>query len=129
VKLFVSLSTPWGGEELAKLAPASIPVWSDMRPGGTFLASLFEKKLPAEIEFYLFFGYRRNRGLLRSENDGVVILKSELNLSAQAEAQRVYGFPESHTSILTSQDVVNAWNALLSAASPRGSRSLVSTAK
>ncbi|HEV7671411.1 MAG TPA: alpha/beta hydrolase [Thermoanaerobaculia bacterium] len=129
VRLFVSFSTPWGGEELARLAPASIHAWDDMRPGGTFLASLFERKLPSEIDFYLFFGYRGSRGLFRSRNDGTVTLKSELNLAAQAEARRVYGFAETHLSILSSREVVTEFNSLLSTHSPPRSSSVVATAK
>lgn len=130
VRLFVAFSTPWGGEELARFAPVSIPAWDDLRPGGKFIVSLFKKNLPPEIEFYLFFSYRGNRGSLRSENDGIVTLKSELNPAAQAEARRVYGFAESHVGILNSEEVVNAWNALLSAHSPTlSSPPYVATAK
>lgn len=128
VRLFVSISTPWGGEELAKLAPAGIPVWDDMRPEGTFLASLFQRKLPPEIDYYLFFGYKGNRSLLRPENDGAVTLKSELSVAAQAEARRVYGFDESHVSILSSYDVVSAFNGLLSSY-PSPGNSLAAAAK
>ncbi len=118
VKLFVSFSTPWGGEVLAKLAPPSIPAWSDMRPGGKLLASLFQRKIPPEVDFFLFFGYRGNRSLLRSENDSVIALQSELHPAAQAEARRVFGFAETHVGILSSEAAMTTFNALLHAYSP-----------
>lgn len=119
VKLFISISTPWGGEELASLAPPGLPNWNDMRPEGALLSSLFERKLPLGIDYYLFFGYKGGRSLVRPLNDGTVTLKSELEMSAQAEAQRVYGFDENHTSILRSPTVAAVLNDLLRASEPR----------
>lgn len=113
VGTFASFSTPWGGEQLARLAPASVVSWADMRPKGAFLTSLFQRELPAEVDFYLFFGYRGSRSLLRPANDGTVTLKSELAPPAQAEARQVFGFAEDHASILASTDVVTLFNALL----------------
>lgn len=112
VKLFISISTPWGGEELARLAPPGLLNWQDMRPNGPFLTSLFARELPPGLDYYLFFGYKGGRGLTRSR-DGRVTLKSELEMAAQAEARRVYGFNESHSSILESPEVTAVFNDLL----------------
>jgi pimeloyl-ACP methyl ester carboxylesterase len=113
VKLFISISTPWGGEDLARLAPPGLLNWQDMRPDGSFLTSLFVRELPSGMDYYLFFGYKGGRSLVRSRHDGRVTLKSELEMAAQAEARRVYGFNESHLSILKSPEVSAVFNDLL----------------
>jgi uncharacterized alpha/beta hydrolase family protein len=65
---FISISTPWGGEEFAKsrvkYSPAVIPVWRDMQPEGEFIQSIFRKKIPPTIEHFLFFGHKGNRNML-----------------------------------------------------------------
>ncbi len=117
VRLFVSFSTPWAGEERARLAP-SRPAWDDVRPGGPFLVGLFQKRLPPEVDFHLFFGYRGNRDLFRSANDGTVTLRSQLTPASQSEARRVHGFAENHQGILSSPEAVATFNDLLRADSP-----------
>ncbi len=120
IKLFVSISTPWGGEPLTtlgvSLSPIVVPSWDDLRPRGAFLKELFAKPLPAGLDYYLFFGHRGSRSLIRPNNDGTVTLASMLRQEAQAEAKAVYGFDESHTSILSSAEVLAKFNALLSVA-------------
>ncbi|ARN22887.1 esterase/lipase family protein [Piscinibacter gummiphilus] len=114
---FISLSTPWAGETSAetgvKHAPAVVPSWRDMEPGGPFLVSLFDTPLPAGVDHYLLFGYRGSAGLTRPNNDGVVTLASQLRGPAQAEAKLVYGFDEDHVSILSSPRVWALVNTLL----------------
>ena len=46
-------------------------------------------------------------------NDGVVAISSELAWPVQQAARRVYGFPESHTSILRSAQVAQIVNTLV----------------
>jgi len=117
VKLFLSLSTPWGGEASAemgvKYSPGVIPSWNDMRPEGRFMKSLFTRRLPPELDYYLFFGYRGGYSLIRPNNDGTITLASQLMTPAQAEARMVYGFDEDHVSILSSPRVLAQYNAIL----------------
>jgi pimeloyl-ACP methyl ester carboxylesterase len=119
IKLFVSISTPWGGEKLADLgvnySPAVIPSWLDMQPEGDFIKSMFREKLASNIDYYLLFGYRGSHNLLRPNNDGTVTLASQLDLRAQSEAKATYGFNEDHTSILTSKELLNQYKAILAA--------------
>jgi pimeloyl-ACP methyl ester carboxylesterase len=116
---FISISTPWGGDRLAdmgvKYSPAVIPAWKDIRASGTFIQSLYRKKLPATVDQYLFFSYRGNRNPLRPNNDQVVTLASELDQRAQADAKMIYGFDEDHDSILSSESAVIQLNAILTA--------------
>ena len=120
---FISISTPWGGEELAemgvKYSPAVVPAWIDMQRNSAFLEGIFQKKLPPTVEHTLFFGHKGNRNPLRPNNDKTVTLASQLDPRAQREAGMVYGFNEDHMSILSSELVLSQYNAVLEAAYER----------
>lgn len=115
--LFISISTPWAGEPTAALgvkhAPAVVPSWHDMAPGGGFMRALFARPLPAGVDYYLLFGHRGGYSLLRPNHDGTVTLASQLRQAAQAEARMIYGFDEDHVGILSSPQVVAQVQALL----------------
>ncbi len=117
ISSFISISTPWGGEELAemgvKYSPAVIPAWRDMQPGSDFINSIFSKKMPPTVEHYLFFGHKGNRNILRPNNDRVVTLASQLDQRSQRDAKMIYGFNEDHVSILSSKQVISQYNAIL----------------
>ncbi len=114
---FISISTPWGGEELAELgveySPAVIPAWRDMQPGSEFINSIYGKKMPSTVDHYLFFGHKGNRNILRPNNDNVVTLASQLDQRSQRDAKMIYGFEEDHVSILSSKQVISQYNAIL----------------
>jgi pimeloyl-ACP methyl ester carboxylesterase len=114
---FVSISTPWGGEELAdmgvKYSPAVIPAWRDMQPGSEFIESIYRRKMPSTVNHYLFFGIKGNHNILRPNNDKVVTLASQLDPRSQNDATMVYGFNEDHLSILSSQQVISQYNVIL----------------
>jgi len=116
-KLFVSVSTPWGGEPSAETgvrhSPAVVPSWHDMRPEGRFVQELFLRRLPTQTEYHLLFGHRGGYSLTRPNTDGTVTLASQLKSPAQQEARRVLGFDEDHTSILSSTEVFAQYAALL----------------
>lgn len=109
IKLFVSISTPWGGHSAAtqgiEHAPAVVPAWYDMAPDSPFIASLHETPLPEDTDFYLLFSYKSRAGMSNlfkgGNNDGVVTLRSQLLSPAQKEAIKVYGFNEDHVLILS----------------------------
>lgn len=117
VKFFVSLATPWGGDHMAehgvKQSPVVIPSWHDMQPEGDFIESLYRKKMPESVNFYMFYGYRGNRNPFRSNNDGTITLTSLLDDRPQSEAGMSYAFNEDHASIIFSEKVVDQYNALL----------------
>ena len=110
IKLFVSLSAPWGGVESAKVgaqrSPLKVASWRDIATDSYFITSLYEHSLPETVRHYLLFGYRSNGIPVYQDNDGVVTLKSMLDSRAQQEATRVYGFDENHQSILKSPDTI-----------------------
>lgn len=122
IKLFVSISTPWDGHRAAEKgvenAPSVIPSWYDMVPGSEFIQSIYERKLPSQIKFYLFFSFRGESKMFMGNNDGAVELASELDYRAQKEAQRIIGFDETHISILSSQIVIDQYNQILTSFKP-----------
>lgn len=116
---FVSLSTPWAGEPSADLgvrySPGVVPSWRDMQPDGAFMRSLFDRHLPAQVDYHLLFGHRGGYSLVRPNHDGTVTLASQLRRAAQAEAKLIYGFDEDHTSILHAESVARQLQVLLDA--------------
>jgi pimeloyl-ACP methyl ester carboxylesterase len=117
IKLFIAFATPWGGDQMAtygvQQSPAVIPSWIDMQPEGEFIQSLYSKKFPDTIDFYMFYGHRGNRNPFRSNNDGTITLASLLDSRPQAEAQMNYGFDEDHTSIVTSEPAIAQYNLII----------------
>jgi pimeloyl-ACP methyl ester carboxylesterase len=109
---FVTISTPWSGIESAetgtRLSPVVLPAWIDLAPGSPFARTMFDTPLRPAVSWYLFFGYAGGDG-----TDGAVSLKSMLRPEAQAQANDVVAFPESHRSILRSPESVRAVNERL----------------
>ncbi|MGV8059523.1 MAG: esterase/lipase family protein [Smithellaceae bacterium] len=118
IKLFVSISTPWGGEERAKTgvdkSPAVIPSWKDVVPDSEFIKRVLGTKLDPSIHYYLFFGHKGGGSLFRPNNDNTVTLESMLDLRAQSDALKVTGLNEDHVSILSSPEMMTQFKAVLS---------------
>ncbi|MEN6622883.1 MAG: alpha/beta hydrolase, partial [Smithella sp.] len=116
-KLFISISSPFGGEKMAETgvekSPAVIPSWKDMTPDSEFIKKMFATKIPSTTKNYLFFGHKGNRNPLRGNNDSTVTLESMLDPRAQKEALKVFAFNEDHVSILNSPDVFDQYNQIL----------------
>jgi pimeloyl-ACP methyl ester carboxylesterase len=117
IKLFVSISTPWGGEQRAKTgvekSPAVIPSWKDMEPDSEFIKRIFATKIDPSIRYYLFFGHKGGGSLFRQNNDNTVTLESMLDSRAQADALKVTGLNEDHVSILSSPEMMGHFKAVL----------------
>jgi pimeloyl-ACP methyl ester carboxylesterase len=112
LRLFVSIATPWEGVDTARMgveySPVVIPSWKDVVPDSPFLQGLFERPLPPSVPYYLMFGVVGGDG-----TDGAVPLTSVLSLHAQDDAVHIYGYPETHTSILRSSAMIERLNMLL----------------
>ena len=112
IKLFITLSTPWEGVESARLGVAHSPLvvqsWFDVAPGSPFLVKLFQQPLPTTITYYQLFGVSGGNG-----TDGAVALTSVASLRAQADAARLYAYPETHAGILRSEEAIKRVNMLL----------------
>jgi hypothetical protein len=117
VKLFITLATPWGGDRMAeygvKQSPAVVPCWIDMQPESAFMQSLYRTRMPEDISFYMFYGYRGSRNPFRSNNDGTIALSSLLDYRPQSEAKMNYAFNEDHDSILFSRDALEQYNTII----------------
>jgi len=123
LKLFMSISTPYGGHDAARLASEHasevVPSWYDLTPKSPFLDNLIGAPLPPELPFFLLFGYGSpGRVQFGPSSDGVVTLRSELALPVQLQATRTYGFNASHTGILDSATVRDLVNQLIAPAAP-----------
>jgi pimeloyl-ACP methyl ester carboxylesterase len=118
VKLFISISTPWNGEQRARTgvehSPAVIPSWKDMEPDSPFIRDVFSVKLPNTMRYFLFFGHKGGGSLFRQNNDSTVTLESMLDPRAQADALKVMGFNEDHVSILNSPEVIAQYKTIAS---------------
>ncbi len=110
IKIFISISTPWNGHRMAakgaKHAPTAVPSWYDMAPDSDFIQSIFREKMPDFLKYYLFFSYKGRCSSFLANNDGTVEIASQLDLRAQSEAEKVFGYDEDHGSILTSEKVL-----------------------
>lgn len=117
IRLFISISTPWGGHRMAEKgveqAPTAVPSWYDMVPGSAFIDSIFARRLPESLPYFLMFSYRGDCSMSMSNNDGSVELTSELDQRAQAEAERIFGYDASHVGILSSKRVLDQVSLLL----------------
>jgi pimeloyl-ACP methyl ester carboxylesterase len=110
---WITYATPWGGHEAAALgvkwSPEVIPCWRDLANGSEFLGQLFDQRLKGKIRHHLFYSYHASRSLvLPAENDGTVSVASQIRPEAVEDAAAVRGFDETHISILSSPDVVQA---------------------
>jgi len=129
VPLYITISTPWAGHRAAQAgvdyAPAVVYVWNDMVPRSPYLTDLFfstrdgvpvHRPLPSGTQHHLIFGFK-HRGSGECSDD-TVTLTSQLDPSAQKDASRLYGFDETHMSILNSVETSHLVNRLLNEASP-----------
>jgi pimeloyl-ACP methyl ester carboxylesterase len=117
IKLFVTLATPWGGDRMAEYgvrqSPAVVPCWIDMQPESAFMQSLYKTRMPRDVSFYMFYGYRGSRNPFRSNNDGTISLSSLLDRRPQSEAKMNYAFNEDHETIISSREVLEQYNTII----------------
>lgn len=116
VKLFVSISSPFGGIEAArsgvKHSPVVVPSWLDVARDSPFLEALQTTSLPGTVPHHLFFGYVGGTNE-DGPTDGTLSVRSLLHPALQQDATKIRGFPVDHQQVLTDPDVVNALNASL----------------
>lgn len=124
IRLFVSISTPWGGDANAgKAEEARIelpPSLSDMNPDGEYLRWIFWEddertrphKLGPETDFHMIFGF----GMRRSgpiANDGKVRVSSQTRAEARDRALSRWPYDYDHRDILSAPEVVHRLNLIL----------------
>jgi uncharacterized alpha/beta hydrolase family protein len=119
LKMYISMSSPYGGVEDAnkglKSAPVVIPSWYDVATESSFLKQIYQQDLPPDIPFHMFFGYRNQSGI---SSDGVITLRSQLDSRVHLKAVKTYGFDATHVGILNDEAVKRELYRLLESVSP-----------
>ncbi len=105
VSLYVTINSPLYGMQSAASGVESSPIviasWRDLATGSDYIKAAHQWKVPKTLPYHLFFSY-----LAGEEGDGVVPLSSQLSLSLQDEATRIYGSQASHAGILAKPDFI-----------------------
>jgi pimeloyl-ACP methyl ester carboxylesterase len=116
-KLFVSISTPWTGFEAAEKIkslpyhPASL---QDMWTKSDFLKKVHSTPIPKELSFYMFFGAKGGTASFSDGNDDEIIpLTSVLTSPVTGMALDVFGFYETHVSVVDSDRVFQRLRLIL----------------
>lgn len=110
VHLFVTIATPFGGHSAAaageKHGLIILPSWRDLNPANPFIGNLYRKPLPDFVHHELIYAFQDPGTIKFGENsDGVVPLTSQLHPQAQRQASGQFGFDNTHTDILDSEEV------------------------
>lgn len=110
VHLFVSMASPFGGHSKAATGEEHglivLPSWRDLNPENSFIANLYRKPLPEFMHHELIYAYQNPNAIKLGDNsDGVVALTSQLHPQAQRQASGQFGFDNTHTDILESDEV------------------------
>ncbi len=113
LRMYASFDTPYGGVEAVadavKRRTELVPSWIDVAAGSPFLTRLHETPLPADLPFYLFFGWGNQHGHGPSPaGDGTITLASQLDPRAQAVATEMSGFGDTHVGILSDPKALEA---------------------
>jgi pimeloyl-ACP methyl ester carboxylesterase len=126
IRLFVAISSPWGGSEGAQnvgRAPENVVVfsWLDMNPSSDFLRGLFHEPpdysqprlLPEHTAFHMIFGFRRRERSWGASGDRVLTVRSMARPEAVQAARSILPIDATHTGILRSEAARTRVNDLL----------------
>ena len=124
IRLLVSISTPWGGDEKASNSDdARIelpPSFKDMNPKSEYLRWVFwndegetePHEFSVETDFHMIFGYRmRTSG--PAANDGMVSVSSQARGEALERALSRWPYDYDHRDILSAPPVIDRLNQIL----------------
>jgi len=108
---FVSISSPFGGQEFAavgvKRSPVVVPSWRDIEPESEFLEEIFKDELLGDVDHMLLYGYKSSKSRsLPDENDGTLSVNSMTFEPAIEDAVKVEKYHDDHMSILSNRDVI-----------------------
>ncbi len=131
VRVFVALSTPWGGSEAAAGVDRGprdymVDAWLDMRPKSDFLKGLFyepsdgerARTLPEHLAFHMLFGFARRSRSFGPSGDGVLSLASMARSEAVSEARSILPIDADHVGILHHPRASSRLAAILDEAFP-----------
>ncbi|MGH8094973.1 MAG: alpha/beta fold hydrolase [Chthoniobacterales bacterium] len=109
---FVSISTPWSGHDAASAGirrlKKPVPSWLDVAPGSQFLARMYAARFPRDTRHLLIYGSKEGGPFwIKSENDGVVTVKSETDARVKDTASSVVHLPYGHVEILEEPETLS----------------------
>ncbi len=106
VNVYVTLATPWSGFEMADASQQrqhkSLPSWIDLGTQSVFLRRTLNARLPAAINYYLFYGKEDDVSAGRALDDRVLL-----------RAQDKFGFDCNHDTILSDRLVFRKFSEIL----------------
>ena len=110
IEKFVSISTPWGGHEMAEMgiekAPTAIPAWHDIRTESPFIQKLYQVEPP--VDHYMIYTTKGKKSpFLPKNNDGTVSIVSQTDERATSDAREIDTYHLTHTSVMESPQVVD----------------------
>jgi pimeloyl-ACP methyl ester carboxylesterase len=109
----ITINSPLQGMDSAasgvKTSPIVVPAWRDLASNSEYVQRVTAWQWPKAIPYHLVFSY-----LPGEESDGVIPLKSQLSLSLQDQAVRIYGFQNEHTKVLVDPEFVKRLMAIMS---------------
>jgi pimeloyl-ACP methyl ester carboxylesterase len=116
--LFVTIASPFGGHPAAasgeKHGLIVLPSWRDLNPTSPFITNLFRKPLPHFVRHELIYAFQNPGTIKLGENsDGVVPLSSQLDPRGQSQSSGQFGFDNTHTDILESDEVISYIRTLM----------------
>ncbi len=112
ISLYMTINSPMYGMQSAtsgvESSPIIIPSWRDIAINSDYIKRVHNWQIPSNIAYHLVFSY-----LPDEEGDGVVPMYSQLSLSLQEEATKIYGFQAQHAQILTEDKFIELFNKIL----------------
>lgn len=112
ISLYITINSPlYGMKDAASgvdASPIIIASWRDLATNSNYIQRVHNWHVPSNIEYHLVFSY-----LPEEEGDGVVPLSSQLSLSLQDEATKIYGFQAQHAQILMNENFIQRVNKIL----------------
>ncbi len=90
------------------MSPIVVSSWRDVAEGSQFIDDVISWPWPKNIPYYLVFSYETGEG-----DDGVVSLESQIPVSLQEEATKLYGFNAGHASALSDADFISLFKRLM----------------
>lgn len=96
---YITINSPMYGLDSAargvEESPIVIASWRDLASNSDYVKSLHQWTMPESIPYHLFFTY-----LPGEDGDGNVPMSSQLSVSLQNEAKKIYATQGSHTGVL-----------------------------
>lgn len=106
IKMFISFATPWSGFKSAstaiKTSPYILPSWVDVSAHSMFIKMNLKKKLPENIDYYLFYGKWDKTSEGRA-----------LDSRVYSEAKEILGYNADHNSILSEKEIIDKFELIL----------------